>query len=116
MTQDERTTRALNRLAKWRMVFASWQLGTRADTDPVCRAVRDHREATIILRAEMNGIADLLLRKGVITKEEWLAAMEREANQLNADYERQFPGFTATDNGIRMDLSKAVQTMKGWLP
>lgn len=111
-----RTHRALNRLAKWRTVFAGWQLGTRPDTDPECQAVRDHREATILMRAEANALLGLLLKRGLLTEAEWLAALEREAVQLSKDYERRFPGFTATDNGITMDIAKAAETMKGWRP
>lgn len=29
MSQRERTTKALNIVAKWRKLFAGWQLGTR---------------------------------------------------------------------------------------
>lgn len=53
------TADALNRLAKWRTVFAGWQLGTRARGDPESDAVRDHREATIMLRAEVNALTAL---------------------------------------------------------
>ncbi len=59
--------RALNRLAKWRNHFAGWQLGTRMRGDAEYEAVRDHREVTILLRAEQSAMAGLLLRKGVIT-------------------------------------------------
>lgn len=31
----------LQRLGKWRTVFASWQLGTRSKNDPEAQAVRD---------------------------------------------------------------------------
>src|SRR5205809_59165 len=47
---------ALNRLTKWRSVFAGWQLGTRPLGDPECDAVRDHREVTILMRAELTTI------------------------------------------------------------
>jgi len=50
-TQPERTDAALNVLAKWRAHFSGWQLGTRPKGDPEGDAVRDHREATILLRA-----------------------------------------------------------------
>jgi hypothetical protein len=107
---------ALNRLAKWRSVFAGWQLGTRADTDPECQAVRDHREVTILLRAEVSALTCLLAEKGILTGEEWDAALEREADQLSADYANRFPGMEATDHGIAYDLARARETMKGWKP
>ncbi|MCW2898839.1 MAG: hypothetical protein JWO67_1104, partial [Streptosporangiaceae bacterium] len=77
---------ALNRVAKWRGLFAGWQLGTRPKGDPESDAVRDHRGLTILLRVEGSAIIGLLLRKGVITEQEWEAALEREANELSRDY------------------------------
>lgn len=114
--QPVRTERALNRLAKWRVVFTGWQLGTRAKGDPESDAVRDHREVTILLRAESNALIGLLLRKGLITEMEWLAALEREAGDLSKAYEAKFPGFKATDDGMSMSLPAAAETTKGWRP
>ena len=57
---------ALNRVAKWRTLFAGWQLGTRPKGDPESDAVRDHREITILLRVEQSAIIGLLIRKGII--------------------------------------------------
>lgn len=54
---------ALNKLTKWRMVFAGWQLGTRPKGDPECDAVRDHREATMIQRVEISALSRLLIKK-----------------------------------------------------
>lgn len=107
---------ALDKLCKWRTVFAGWQLGTRADTDPECQAVRDHRELTIVLRVEMTALSALLIEKGVISAEEFMQAMGDEAEQLDRDYERRFPGFKATPIGMQIDPVKAQQTMKGWRP
>ena len=87
----------LNRLTKWKMVFAGWQLGTRPVGDPECDAVRDHREVTILLRAEVNILFALLVEKDVCTATELNEALGREAEQLSADYSRRFPGFTATN-------------------
>lgn len=102
----------LNQLAKWRMVFASWQLGTRADTDGECQAVRNHREATIMLRAEVSALTGLLIDKGIFTFEEFDQALGVEADRLSQDYAAKFPGFTATDEGIAMDLTVARVTME----
>lgn len=110
--------RALNRLTKWRSVFAGWQLGTRADTDPECRAVRDHREVTILLRAEVSTLTGLLMEKGVFTGEEFTTALERQAELLSADYARRFRGMKAVDDGIALDIAVMQEhgTMDGWLP
>jgi hypothetical protein len=107
---------ALNILGKWRSVFAGWQLGTRTTDDPECQAVRDHREVTILLRAEVNALLNLLVKKGVFTAEEWEDALEPEALQLAKDYEAKFPGMRATIYGIQYDAALAAQTMKGWKP
>jgi len=115
---DPRVTayKALNRLAKWRTVFAGWQLGTRAATDPECQAVRDHREATIILRAESSALIGLLVKKDIFTAEEWSIAIGDEADRLDADYARKFPGFESSEEGLVIDPVRARETMKGWKP
>lgn len=109
---------ALNRLAKWRAVFAGWQLGTRPSSDAECQAVRDHREVTIMLRAEVSALTGLLLAKGVITAGEFDDALGTEAEQLSADYAKRFPGIRATDDGITYDVAvlQEHETMKGWRP
>ena len=106
---------ALNRLTKWRSVFAGWQLGTRTQDDPECKAVKDHREVTILLRAEVSAITKLMLDKGIFTESEFQLGMIEEAEMLNKDYENRFPGMTATDIGIRYDR-RAMETMKHWRP
>jgi hypothetical protein len=107
---------ALNTLAKWRAHFAGWQLGTRAKGDPESDAVRDHREVTILLRAEGSALLGLLLRKGLITDAEWDAALEREARDLARDYEQRWPGVKATPDGLSYDpvRIRAAGWMKGW--
>lgn len=107
---------ALNKLAKWRLIFSGWQLGTRVKGDAECDAVRDHREATIILRAEMSAIVNLLVEKKVITWEEWATALERDALLLDQAYERKFPGMKTTQMGVEINPAVAKETMKGWKP
>lgn len=103
----------LQRLAKWRVLFAGWQLGTRAKGDPECDAVADHREATLVHRAELSALSALLIAKGVMTTDEYLAAVEREADLLCMALEGRFPGIRATAEGLQLD-ERAVETMKGW--
>lgn len=104
---------ALQKLTKWRTVFVGWQLGTRAKGDPEADAVRDHRELTILLRAEVNALTGLLLKKGLFTQDEWLAQLEGEAAWLDQSYEQRFPGIKSTGYGLTMD-ARAAETMKGW--
>lgn len=108
---------ALNKLCKWRSVFAGWQLGTRADTDPECQAVRDQREALLILRTEVNALLKILLMKKLMTEDEWHRESAVEAEWLDRMLEQRFPGFTTDELGVRItDLAKAQETMKGWKP
>jgi hypothetical protein len=118
MSNQDLATRchaALNRLTKWRNVFAGWQLGTRAKDDPECQAVKDHREVTMLLRAEQSAFTKLLIDKGIFTEEEFHQAMMDEAEMLSKDYEERFPGMKATDYGIQYDR-RAMETMKHWKP
>lgn len=110
----KRYEKAINRLTKWRSVFAAWQLGTRVKGDPECDAVRDHREVTILLRAEMSALTGLLIKKGIITSEEFMEALINESDLLSKDYEKRFPGMKATDTGIEYDVMTARETMKNW--
>lgn len=107
---------ALNRLTKWRSVFCGWQLGTRSSTDPEAQAVRDHREATMLLRAEGSALVNLLIKKGVFSYDEWCAQLLVEAEELDRSYETLFPGFRSSDAGMVMDPAQAAQTTKGWRP
>jgi hypothetical protein len=108
-------TPKLNRLAKWRVLLTGWQLGTRPKGDPEGDAVRDHREATLILQTVVQALDFLLVEKGVITAEELTAAVEQEADLKCMALEAKFPGVRATDDGLVLD-GRATQTMKGWKP
>jgi len=107
---------ALNKLAKWRTVFAGWQLGTRPKGEPECDAVRDHRELSILLRAEVTAIVTLLIEKNVCTRKEWAEALEAEAIYLDKQYEEKFPGFKTHEYGIDIDAKVAQETTRGWKP
>lgn len=107
--------RKVNKLAKWRVLFAGWQLGTRAKGDPECDAVKDHREVTILMRAELNALVGLLVEKGVFTAEEFTERLGAEAEHLDSEYEKKFPGVRATDLGLEFD-QRAIETMRGWKP
>lgn len=109
---------ALNRLAKWRSFLTGWQLGTRSNDDPECQAVRDHREATLILRAEVTALVALLVEKGVFTVEEYCAQVTEEADFLSEGLAQKFPGVRATDEGLSYDLEviNRAGTMRGWKP
>lgn len=106
---------AMNHLAKWRALFAGWQLGTRPKSDPEAQAVRDHRELSMMLRVEGNAMVRLLLAKGVFTTEEWQRAVIDECALYEADLEARFPGVRAVDDGLALD-KRVLPWMKGWKP
>ncbi len=112
MSQIQRTTRALNKLAKWRAVLAGWQLGTRPIDDGETKAVRDHREATLLLRAEVTALTALLIDKGIFTADEFSAALETEATLLDDDFAHRFAGFTTTQDGVHIEMPEAGDTMR----
>jgi len=107
---------AVQRLAKWRTIFTGWQLGTRAKGDPEGDAVRDHREVTILMRAELNAVTCLMVKKGVFTAEDFTKQLEEEAEHLNLAYQRKFPGARATDTGMDLNLALWADTTRGWKP
>lgn len=105
-------------LGKWRTHYTGWQLGTRAKGDPEADAVRDHRELTILLRAEVSALTALLVKKGVFTAEEFYDALQASAEDLNEVYARRWPGITASEEGLHYDVRKVQDagTMLGWKP
>lgn len=109
---------AMNKVAKWRTVLAGWQLGTRTSEDPESRAVRDHREATIIHRVELSALTALLIKNGVFTASDFEEQCVLEAKILDLQYEQKFPGITTSLAGVHMDPQKINEagTMKGWRP
>ena len=113
---EQKLMERLNLLTKWRSIFAGWQLGTRSMDDPECQAVRDHREVTMLMRAELSALLALLIKAGVFSREEFQRQLIIEADELNKMYEKKFPGMEATPDGIAMDIVEAQQTMKGWKP
>jgi anti-sigma factor ChrR (cupin superfamily) len=104
---------ALNKLGMWRTLFAGWQLGTRLTTDPECQAVRDHREVTLMLRAEVNALVTVLVEKGIVSVDAWDAALEAEAHLLDKQLEQRFPGVTTSQTGLHINYPK-VQA-RGWM-
>jgi hypothetical protein len=98
---------ALQRLAKWRQIFASWQLGTRPSDDPEVQAVRDQREILLLLRAEVNALTVIMLRRRMMTQPEFEAALDIEAEHLMRALEKRFPGATAELDGMHVDMQQA---------
>jgi hypothetical protein len=107
---------AQNLLAKWRNIFASWQLGTRLNNDPEYLAVRDHREITILMRAELSAMLRMLVLKGVFTVEEYNDMVAAESLALSRLYEKRFPGATAHEDGIHLEVELSNAWMSKFPP
>ncbi len=103
---------SLNRLGKWRSVFAGWQLGTRARGDGECNAVRDHREVTMLLRAEVNALTRILLEAKLVDENTLTRVIGEEAEYLSQAYERKFPGAKAIDEGMDFDVQTFAETQR----
>lgn len=104
---------ALNKLCKWRSILAGWHGGTRSINQPGTQAMRDLMDKWLIMRAENNAIAALLLEKGIVTSKDFSRRIEAEAFLMDKDMEKQFPGFRSSDAGIDIyDVNLANQTMK----
>lgn len=103
---------ALNKLCKWRSFFAGWHLGTRPSADAGTKAMRDLMDKWIILRAEGNAMASLLLDKGVFTRAEYGEWVHSAAADLDAVFEQSYPGFRTSELGLVIyDVDRANQTM-----
>lgn len=103
---------ALNKVAKWRVLFTGWQLGTRAKGDPESDAVSNLHEARLLLRVEVTALAGLLIKKKVFSALEWTEQLAIEAEALDAALEEKFPGIKSTINGLEFHLPEAAETMK----
>lgn len=121
MSEDERIDpraayeRALNRLNHWGMLLAGRIGGTLHKDDPRSKGYRDLFQKYLILRAEANAIAAVLLEKGIVTREDFTKRITEEAAHLDQTYEQQYPGVRASDTGLDFyDLPKVQEWMKGW--
>lgn len=103
---------ALNRLAKWRTVYAGWALGTTTAAHGPTKAAKDAAEAKLIMRVEITAISRLLIEKGIFTQDELMTTVTNECEHMQDALERKFPGMKATDRGIDMDIEKSLTTMQ----
>lgn len=109
--EDYRTK--LERVCKWRAVFAAMQLGTRKQGDSEFQAVKDQRELIILLRIETTALVALLVEKGVITISEFQNQLGYEADALNEAFSQRFPGARAELDGIHYDFGDS--RLAAWL-
>ncbi len=103
----------LNKLCKWRTVLAGWHGGTKAMNADGAKAMRDLMDKWLIMRAETNALAELLIEKGVFTQQEFTGQLHNEAQLLDQAMEKQFPGFRTTAVGVEIyDPKLAAETTR----
>lgn len=103
----------LNKLCKWRAVLAGWHAGTKSMSSPGTQAMRDLMDKWLVMRAESNALAELLIEKGVFTQAEFTGQLHNEAQLLDQAMEREFPGFRTIESGIEIyDMNLAGETMR----
>lgn len=106
----DRMRAALNRLTKWRSVLTGWHLGTRQRDEPGVAAMRDLQDFRLIIRAELNGLISTLLEKDVLTRDEFDGSVAEAAIEYEAELQRLFPGYRATDHGMVIHPTIATET------
>jgi hypothetical protein len=82
--------------------------------DPRAEGYRDLIDKMLILRVEVTALTSLLIQNGIITEEGFKVAVEDEADMLEKDYQKRFPGCRATDTGLDIDIAKFRETTQGW--
>lgn len=105
---------AMEKFTKWRRVFAAWQTGNMTDNGPESKAIRDHRELSMLLRAEVNALTALLQLKGTFTDAEFAQQIIEETERLSKTFEEHFPGFKSSDYGMEITMPEAGETIKKW--
>lgn len=118
MTTEELYREALEKLAKWRSVYAGWRLGTRLSNDGESKYTRDLHEQILILRADCSALAFLVRDALVATGMSEAAAHEKlqermlqEVTELDRLQSLKFPGMSSTPDGISYKLPEARDTM-----
>lgn len=120
--QQGRTIAEMNKVCKWRSILTGWQLGTRASDDPTSRAVRDHRDSTMMQRVDLDALMTLLADDEQVTEQERRAM---QAGTSDADestwsavreHREQTLRMRAEMNAlIELLMNKGVFTQLEWL-
>jgi hypothetical protein len=108
-------SKALNKVCHWGMLLAGRIGGTLRAEDPRSKGYRDLFQKYIALRTEVSALTHVLVKRRIITTDEFARQIIVEATELDKIYEAQFPGFITTDDGLEIvDVEKASAVMKGW--
>lgn len=108
---------AAGQLRQYGRLAASRLFGTVAPTDGRYKAIVDLEERSLFTRAEANGIARILIDKGVVTQAELTAVMVKEYRHLVAEVGKRWPELRVEEHAIHVtDLPAHAARAKreGW--
>jgi hypothetical protein len=106
---SEVATRSLDKARAWRFVLATRLMGVRPMDDQASDTLRDMFDGLIALRCELNAVHASLVESGVLDPDDVIRRIGEAAEELNATYEKVFPGLWVDDEGvIRFDESGRV--------
>ena len=101
------------RLQRWPIGLVGEFLGTRLKSDPQARAARRWLRKLLKTDAECLALGGILMDKGLITREEYEAAVQIAARGICLELEREFPGIVARDDGVAIG-PEFIKTGKDW--
>lgn len=116
-TLDTEIRRAAQRLRQFGRLAASRLLGSLPSTSGRYKAIVDEWERSLLTRAEMNGLARLLVEKGVFTRAEWAATALEEIRALADAHEKSWPELRVDEAGIHVHDPQAFAARakaEGW--
>jgi len=105
-------TMAREILTKWRNVYYLWSHQKTEKAQE--KYAKDQAEKWLLLRAEQNAIVALCLQKGIFTQLEFTAQVDVEAEYVSAQQAGRFPGFEATEYGLKINNPEAGETIRNW--
>lgn len=110
-TLKDHYSKLLNRVLNWKIIFSRWQLGTRDEVDGANLALKDHRATALKTHIELAALTELLLEKHIISQEDLLDEQIEVASKIDAQLAAEFPGATATDDGVDIQPDTFQATM-----
>jgi hypothetical protein len=116
-TLNAEIRRAAQRLRQFGRLAASRLFGTLPNTSGRYKAVVDEWERSLFTRAELSGLARLMIEKGVFTRAEWAATTIEEYRALADACEKSWPELRVDELGIHVhDLAAFTARSKseGW--
>ena len=94
-------------------------LGSVPSTKGSYKALIDLLERCYFMRAELNALAGILIKKQIMTVEEWQKHMDDELQHYFAAISKEWPEIEFTDKGFTVKDPKALAERaqrEGWPP